>query len=90
MLPVNMFVVSTEMKEGGVWDMTMCSVPYAFEPEILYVRADSVETTIENLKNMIADSYNEGFLQGMKEVTSRKGGVPWSDSKIRKQIAKVI
>lgn len=37
----------------------------------------------EKLKKMVKDAYNAGFLEGMKEHTSSRGGIPWADSKFR-------
>lgn len=38
---------------------------------------------IERLRKMVKNAYNDGFIQGMKETTSSRGGIPWSDCKYR-------
>lgn len=37
----------------------------------------------EKLTKMVKDAYNEGFIQGMREQTTSRGGIPWHDSKFR-------
>lgn len=46
----------------------------------------ALEADLETLKDMVADAYNAGFTEGMREVTSRKGGTPWFDSGLRKKL----
>ena len=41
------------------------------------------DAEIARLRALVRTAYNEGFMQGMREHTSSKGGIPWSDSKIR-------
>lgn len=38
---------------------------------------------IERLRKLVKDAYNRGFIEGGKEYTSNKGGIPWSDCKFR-------
>lgn len=45
---------------------------------------------IERLRKMVKDAYNDGFTEGMKEVTSSRGGIPWSDSKWRLMLERTI
>jgi hypothetical protein len=35
---------------------------------------------------LVMDAYNEGFMEGMREHTSHKGGQPWSGSKAQKKM----
>ena len=37
----------------------------------------------ERLRKMVKNAYNDGFKEGMREVTSSRGGIPWSDCKYR-------
>lgn len=46
-------------------------------------RADNAEAERDRLRKLVKDAYNEGFTQGMREHTSSRGGIPWSDSAIR-------
>jgi hypothetical protein len=43
----------------------------------------ALDDEIARLRRMVRDAYNEGFSQGMREHTSSKGGIPWSDCKYR-------
>lgn len=49
-------------------------------------RALEAEAEVERLRKMVKDAYNAGFTEGMKEVTSSRGGIPWSDCKFRKEV----
>jgi hypothetical protein len=46
--------------------------------EIERLRAEN-----ERLRKMVKNAYNYGFKEGMREVTSSRGGIPWSDCKYR-------
>jgi hypothetical protein len=35
---------------------------------------------------MVKYAYNSGFQEGMKEVTSSRGGTPWSDSAFKRDV----
>lgn len=50
--------------------------------EVLNLKAE-----IERLRAMVRNAYNDGFSEGMREHTTRRGGVPWSDCKYRAMIA---
>ena len=49
---------------------------------------EELETKITRLKKMVQDAYNAGFSEGMKDFTSNKGGVPWSESRFRRDVEK--
>lgn len=53
------------------------------DPEVAAARITALEAEVEMLRKMVRDAYNDGFSEGMKEHTSRKGGTPWSLSKWR-------
>jgi len=44
-------------------------------------RLTALEAENKALRDMVKDAYNDAFCQGMYEVNSRKGGIPWIDSK---------
>jgi hypothetical protein len=37
----------------------------------------------ERLRALVCDAYNAGFGEGMCEATTSRGGIPWSDSRLR-------
>lgn len=41
---------------------------------------------IKRLRKMVKDAYNDGFCEGMREMSGSKGGIPWSDSKWRREL----
>lgn len=46
---------------------------------------DQAADEIERLRNMVKDAYNDGFHEGMREVLESKGGIPWFDSRWRRE-----
>jgi hypothetical protein len=67
-------------------------VGYKEEDAALIVEAvnsyDANKALIAELVAMVQDAYNAGFIEGMKEYTSSKGGKPWVDSKFPAALAK--
>lgn len=53
-----------------------------YDREIMAMARES-DAEIERLRRMVRDAYNSGFCEGMREHTSSRGGVPWSDCKFR-------
>jgi hypothetical protein len=54
--------------------------------DLLQDAADEIErlrAENERLRKMVKNAYNDGFKEGMREVTSSRGGIPWSDCKYR-------
>jgi hypothetical protein len=49
---------------------------------------EELETKNTSLKKMVQDAYNADFSEGMKEFTSNKGGIPWSESRFRRDVEK--
>lgn len=47
---------------------------------------EALEAEIVRLKTMVKYAYNSGFQEGMREVTSSRGGIPWSDCAFRKDV----
>lgn len=47
-------------------------------------KAASAEAAeVERLQGLVREAYNAGFGEGMKEVSSSRGGIPWSDSRFK-------
>ena len=44
---------------------------------------DQLRAKLAEYEKLVKEAYNEGFLQGMREHTSSRGGIPWSMSAIR-------
>ena len=44
---------------------------------------DQLRAKLTEYEKLVEEAYNEGFLQGMREHTSSRGGIPWSMSAIR-------
>lgn len=47
---------------------------------------EQLETEIYRLKKMVKYAYNSGFQEGMKEMTSSRGGTPWTDSPFKRDV----
>jgi len=52
------------------------------DDEIERLRAEN-----ERLRKMVKSAYNDGFKEGMREVNSSRGGIPWSDCTYRAALA---
>lgn len=42
---------------------------------------------VTRLRALVRDAYNAGFSEGMREVTSSRGGIPWSDCRFKKMLS---
>lgn len=47
---------------------------------------EKLEAEIVRLKTMVMYAYNSGFQEGMRELTSSKGGIPWSECAFRRDV----
>lgn len=46
----------------------------------------TLEAEILRLRTMVKHAYNSGFREGMREVTSSRGGISWSECPFRKDV----
>jgi hypothetical protein len=44
----------------------------------------------EGLKKLVKAAFTEGFIEGMREHTTSRGGKPWRDSKSCKTLTEII
>lgn len=44
----------------------------------------------EGLKKLVQAAFNEGFVEGMREHTSSRGGKPWRDSKSCQTLTEIV
>jgi len=44
----------------------------------------------EGLKKLVKAAFNEGFVEGMREHTTSRGGKPWRDSKSCKTLSEIV
>jgi hypothetical protein len=58
--------------------------PYPINPD-----GPDAADEIERLRKMIRNAYNDGFIEGMRDVTSSRGGIPWGDCKYRAALEEV-
>lgn len=50
---------------------------------------EKMECEKDILKCLVKDAYNEGFIEGMREESSCRGGKPWRESNARAILSQI-
>lgn len=80
---VDEVLASLTARDAEIANLESERAHHAMTAGCLRTDLEYANTEIARLRALVRTAYNEGFMQGMREHTSSKGGIPWSDSKIR-------